>query len=119
MPKIRAASLLTSNVPLTIEFDQTKQWKVNGLSFDRHLFATGRDASPGVEFTLTAKQSIKFMELLSTRDAFWINFADDIEPRWTIELRGGREIVLGFRRCVRKKMFLGDDEDKIPVEYRR
>jgi hypothetical protein len=59
------------------------------------------------------------MELLSSRDTFWINFTKGTEPRWTIELRGGREIVLGFRRCVRKKMFFGEDEDKIPEEYSR
>jgi hypothetical protein len=92
---------------------------VNGLSFDRQLFATARDASPGIEFTLTAKQSMEFLELLSTRDAFWINFTNGPEPRWTIELRGGREIVPGFKLCVRKKMFLGEVEDKLPKGYRR
>jgi hypothetical protein len=115
--KASAASLLGPKVPLTIEFDRTQVWKVDGRSFDRHLFATG--ASPGIELTLTAKQSVEFMELLSARDMFWINFSSGTEPRWTIDLRGGREVVSGFRQCVREFMFLDEDEGKIPEEYRR
>jgi hypothetical protein len=103
--KSREHPPMAPQVPMTIEFDQNPVWKVDGRAFYRHLFAADRDLSPGIEFTFTAKQSAEFMELFSANNAPWINFTYSTEPRWTIELRGSRDVVQGFKQCVKRYMW--------------